>query len=304
MPPLHNMGERPTLCEICGGVEVSPRYVMGNASYYRCRSCHHLFLWPKPSDGTTTHYYQDPSFYDSAEARTDMNRVSYRHRLAILGTLAACFGLERRLIDVGCATGHFLDEASKTGWSVCGQEISSPLAATARDRYGFEVVVGDLKQFPKDRKYPVVTAWEVLEHVLDARNLLHAIHALLQPGGLFALSTPLSDGLPARIMGRKFPMLLPKQHLCLFSNKSIRLLMSGSGFEIIHSESFSNLDSESLASGMIRILGYPGKEDAPAPIRRLLGTAGQVLSFLPRIVDQTGLGSELFLICRTPGGQP
>ncbi len=260
-----------------------------------------MFLWPKLSEDAITRYYADAAFYDAAESRADRLRESYRSRLLVLNHLATRFGLAKDVLDIGCATGHFLDEASRSGWNARGLEISPALAAKARARYGVEVAVCAPEQFRSEGPFPVMTAWEVLEHLRDPKRFLGTIRRLILPGGLFALSTPLSDGLPARIMGDKFPMLLPQEHLSLFSTKSIRILLGEWGFDIVHSDSFSNLDAQGLASGMARMLGYEKGKSLPKAVELLTRGAGAALSFLPHLVDKAGLGSEVFLVAVARG---
>ena len=72
-----------------------------------------------------------------------------------------------RLLDIGCATGLFLEIAASRGWVVEGVEPSASACERAR-RSGMLVTQGFFEDLPPPaRPFDVVTMWDVLEHVPD-----------------------------------------------------------------------------------------------------------------------------------------
>ena len=145
-----------------------------------------------------------------------------------------------------------------------------------------------------------MTAWEVIEHARDPVALLRALVQNVVPGGLLALSTPRSDGIPARIMGAKFPMLCPPEHLRLFSRESLARLARAMRLELVHYSSFSNLTAEALASGLSRVIFGRKLIDTPAPERALFNMLGRTTAWIPQWVDRAGLGTEMQVVYRVP----
>jgi 2-polyprenyl-3-methyl-5-hydroxy-6-metoxy-1,4-benzoquinol methylase len=94
------------------------------------------------------------------------------------------------LLDIGCSTGLFLFQAKRRGWHVTGLEVSGRAAALARELTGAPVYVGAIEEFRPPQQFDVVTAWEVLEHVVDPVAFIQVTTALLRPGGTLALSVP------------------------------------------------------------------------------------------------------------------
>ena len=107
----------------------------------------------------------------------------------------------------------------------------------------------------------------------------------LRPGGTLALSTPSASGLPARVLGRRFPMLCPPNHLELFSRAGMTALLERSGVRPFRWDSFSNLDRPALERSFQRyFLG--GSSSA-----RIAAQALAALAHAPvQLVDRAGLG--------------
>ena len=98
---------------------------------------------------------------------------------------------EGRLLDVGCATGAFMQVAKSRGWSAAGIDISPAAAKAAREVTGDEVHTGTLESCRfHSGSFDGVTAWEVLEHVSRPRAFVAEVFRILRPGGVVALSTP------------------------------------------------------------------------------------------------------------------
>jgi SAM-dependent methyltransferase len=238
-------------------------------------------------------------YYDKAEAEQDRLLREAAQRLRRLDRLCLQFGLTRRVLDVGCASGYFIKQAVDDGWQATGIDRSKTLAQRARDYAATQVIDGILEDMNlADSPYPVVTAWEVVEHVRDPNAFFAALAKNTAPGGLLALSTPLANGLPARVLGTKFPMLAPPEHLSLFTRRSINFLASGCGFEEVSYRSFSNLGPSSLASGFARLFLRRNINEVSGTSRAACNLAGLILAWAPMAVDRAGWGSEMEIIFR------
>ena len=104
------------------------------------------------------------------------------------------------VIDVGCGSGHFLDQlrAALPSIKATGIEINELAAAQARSRgHHVEVLDWSSDNFTIDSvpKADLVVCHQVLEHVRDSVRFLEAIHAMLNDKGLAIISTPDSAGL-------------------------------------------------------------------------------------------------------------
>jgi len=288
--------DRSVSCEICQ--ETATRWATINGHvHFRCPNCRHLFVYPRPSQETLDVFYRDGSFYDSAERQETRLQVEAAQRVGLLSELCKQPDLPMRLLDVGCASGYFLAAAEEAGWDAHGVERSEYVANRARDRYRARIHVGVFeKLIVPGAPFPVVTAWEVLEHAIDSVVFFRALVCNLAPGGLLAISTPLSDGVPARVMGRQFPMLTPPEHLSLFSRKSLNLLAAKNNLRELHFSSFSNLDGQSLSSGLSRLFFNQNIASLGNVTRVLLGTVAYGLVWMPRIIDRLGMGSEMLVV--------
>lgn len=283
-------------CEICQSTQVAIWATVSNYDYYRCKTCQYLYVYPKPSAQNVEKYYYDAAFYNKAEGEELRLIEEAKCRVQILSELAEKYGLKKGLLDVGCASGIFLEQAQKNGWVVEGIEVSPVLSAKAR-RKGLTVMNGWIEGQASNTRYPVVTAWEVIEHAIDPVKFLGNIRSCLQDGGLVALSTPLSNGLPARVLRSRFPMICPPEHLSLFSRKSIMILGRRLGLKIIRFRSFSNLEKENLERGLFRFVFGPMAIPAAVGMKLSSLLAVAILP-LPKVMDAMGVGSEMEVVFR------
>ena len=221
-------------CQVCR----APAPFRGEKSSYRfhrCDKCGLLFVWPMPVDNLAI--YSEDYF---AGAREGFGYVDYDHDKATmqptferyLDLLSQGAAGRRRLLDVGAATGFFLEIARRRDWSVTGVEPSAFAAGLARNK-GLDVRHGVVEELDApDGSFDVVTMWDVLEHVRQPRASLAAAFRLLRPGGLLALNTPDAGSLLARLLGLRWHLVVPPEHLVLFHQQSLRLLLSDTGFQV------------------------------------------------------------------------
>jgi len=98
----------------------------------------------------------------------------------------------RRILDVGCGTGAMLEMLQEFG-KVEGLESSSAALQHCRNRLGSKVELheGSLPGgLPEDRRYDVITAFDVLEHIQDSAAALSQVRQALAPTGYFVCTVP------------------------------------------------------------------------------------------------------------------
>lgn len=200
------------------------------------------------------------------DAESAFHLFTARHRLE---RLERHVGGPGTLLDVGCATGYFLHAAQRRGWRAEGVEIDAKAAAQARSRFGLSVTVGTLREagFP-DQAFDCVHMNDVIEHVPDPRATLREAHRILRPGGVLFVGTHNLAGLGARLAGAAWGDLGDLDHLFCFSPRTLRQMLTQSGFTILQ-----------MASG-----------EHPGPLARVLGAEATY-----RIIEESRLAR---LLCR------
>lgn len=103
-------------------------------------------------------------------------------------------GYNKRVLEVGCATGYFTKALVDRGCSVVGIELD-PEAATIAEEWAERVVVGDLDAGElwyelKDETFDAITFGDVLEHLRDPLTTLRAAARHLKPSGIVVISVP------------------------------------------------------------------------------------------------------------------
>jgi SAM-dependent methyltransferase len=194
--------------------EVSPGQIL------RCQECGLGFREWRPTESELAQLYRglNGALYDAehqGRASTAM-----RHLRIVQDSCAP-----GRLLDVGCASGTFLDCAAKAGWDVVGVEPATTLAENAAQLLAGRgrVFCAALHQAPlQPASFDAVTLWDVLEHVPQPLEFFCSCARLLRPGGHLFLNVPDLDSWPARLLGSHWPLLLP-EHLNYFNRPSLRL---------------------------------------------------------------------------------
>jgi len=171
--------------------------------------------------------YSDGVYREYIAAR-DLKYLTFRRRVSKIESRTS----GRQLLDIGCSCGYFIDVALDHGFDAGGIEFSSVAIAAASDQARPRIIHGDVNTLQGMQKasFDVVTAFDVVEHTLDPLKFLAELRGLLKSGGLLVVTTPDTGHFLRLLMGKRWPMLQPFQHTCLFSAKSLRLAVESAGF--------------------------------------------------------------------------
>lgn len=236
-------------CELCGGSlfsvlyekkgNLKNKYLVTDDSYgahpqiVKCLDCGLVFVYPRESDKKIEKRYKDfkdPEYEKERGARA----VNQRRILTRIDKLA---GKKGKLLEVGCATGLFLEMAKNDGWDVFGVEPSSWAAKIAKKKYKLPVFNGTLKEAGLKEKFDVVVLIDVLEHTAKPRKLLLEIAKVLKPKGLLCLVTPDQKSTVAGFLKERWWHVRP-DHLYYFSKDTIYSLLFATDFLVKKTERY------------------------------------------------------------------
>ena len=209
------------ICDASGGTKIG---IKNSFDIVRCGNCETLFS--RESDEPIERF--DYSNYYNDENLSVPEFVNENYRKILEGFEAHRVG--NRFLDVGCGAGTLLDIAIELGWDAKGVEVSKPAAEHLVNR-GIDVFEGTLSDadFP-DNYFDVITCTEVIEHVSDPKSVISEIARVLSPNGILWMTTPHGNGLSAKLLGSKWSVVAPPEHLNLFSLKALEMCLRDVGF--------------------------------------------------------------------------
>ena len=214
----------PSSCASCGG-SLSTRYAevedpqsRERFSVLACEACGLGHTSPVPDNPSR---YYGPDYYGGRHGLT--HALCLWRRTRLLDRFGGGDGTgQRRLLDVGCGDGSFLEAARKRGWEVAGTEIEPhPHSADLNIRSSIAETGGG---------YTCATLWHSLEHVRDPRATLSEVASALVPGGTVLIAVPDAQSVQARLYGPVWRHLDVPRHLFHFGAQSLELVLSKTGF--------------------------------------------------------------------------
>jgi 2-polyprenyl-3-methyl-5-hydroxy-6-metoxy-1,4-benzoquinol methylase len=223
--------------------------------HVKCKNCHLIYMNPMEKVSKTNEYY-----FKAKNTHAPTIRESYLRTAKSQVHLIQKYASGTNLLDIGCAQGFFLFNASKSGYTTKGIEISQDAAEYAIREFGLDVEAKPFEELRfTENHFDVVTLWQVLEHVPYPLTVLKEVHRILKPGGLLVVSTPNIEGIPAKILRKRW-WDIKRLHINQFTTKTLTDILQNGEFKNISSVSYRGFLSLSiLLTMMLKYLDVYGQ---------------------------------------------
>jgi SAM-dependent methyltransferase len=228
----------------------------GEYRVVRCRACGLLRTSPRPTAETIGFYYP-PDYGPYVGTRADApsarpgGLVRFAKRLLDVRAHALPPLPPGRLLEIGCASGSYLQAMATAGWTVEGIEFSADAAADAR-RAGLDVAVGAIETVEKPEvRYDLIVGWMVLEHLHDPAGGLRKLARWAKPDAVLAFSVPDAGAATAvRLFGARWYDLHLPNHLFHYDRTTLTRLLEANGWRV------ERIVSHRTAANIVASAGY------------------------------------------------
>ncbi|MBN1618310.1 class I SAM-dependent methyltransferase [Candidatus Dojkabacteria bacterium] len=212
---------------------------------YSCGFCNTSFVDPLKSDENVYNLIYSnldkvPGYDRYAEYKKNIKKsddplgyLSEREETywAIYNVLNEIKDKSLKILEVGCGQGYLTYAISKKGFNIRGVDISENAIRLAKESFGDLYEVADVLKLSEtsSKKYDVIIATELIEHLEHPDAFMNAFQKMLNPGGRLILTTPNKSLFGVNVI---WDTDLPPVHLWWFSENSMKIMAQKYGFDV------------------------------------------------------------------------
>ena len=205
----------------------------------RCKICSLIFVNPILDQQKYIKAYKSSEYQKIMKS---LGEKSHIYRVKRFGKervnfLANYFPKRKiKILDVGCSTGFFLEACKQKGWDCDGLELNPSAAQFGRKR-GLNIYEQDLLNYKTQKKYDIITMFDVLEHLSDPKKIILDAKKKLKKNGLIYVYVPNWNCASRILMKEKnCHFIWPTHHLTYFTPKTLKNFFERLKFNVINWE--------------------------------------------------------------------
>jgi Methyltransferase domain len=203
----------------------------GSFHVVRCATCGLARTDPRPSSEEIGVYY--PSDYSPHVSMPSAS--GWKSRLRNLVDLRDHWlppVQPGHALEVGCASGEFLEEMTRRGWTVEGIEPAAAPATAALGR-GYHVQHSTMESAgPPEIAPDLVVGWMVVEHLHRPVESLRALAEWSTPNASLVISVPNMSGISFKLFRQYWYDLDVPRHLFHFTPTTVSDLLGAAGWHV------------------------------------------------------------------------
>lgn len=226
-----------TTCPVCNESKSTLLFQKSGGRYVECTECSMVYLNPSLKQEFLTQYYRENHGEQANTVESDLSFYNTLYNQGLNSILSLESG--NKILDIGCSSGVFLDQARNRGLETFGIELNNRerMICEKKGHKVFDKMIQEMDFDQTTTTFDIVTMWDVYEHVKSPKETLLTIRDKLSPNGVFFVQVPSSDSLAARVLQEKCNMFDGLEHINLFGAKQLELIGRACGFRLAKIES-------------------------------------------------------------------
>ena len=140
----------------------------------------------------------------------------------------------KHFLDIGSASGVFLKALKDLGFKEEGYEPSKWMVNYGKEKYGININQGFIDKIDENKKFDLISFWDVLEHVTDLNKTLKKVETISKKNSYLIINVPDNDSFVCKLMRKKWPFYL-NVHLYYFDKQSLEKVLEKHKFKLIKS---------------------------------------------------------------------
>lgn len=232
MPPIPAFMAEDILCCVCCNKDADKftlKYQKENFAVVTCNACSFHFVPPYYRKRIEYSQYKNADVTAAVRAGNNWVKIQ-RHKLRF--RFIQKYVKSGSLFDLGAGWGHFMLAGKELGYDVYGIEISEQPYLYCVNDLKLPVDHIDFFKMNEEKKFDVVTMWDVLEHIDRADTFLDKCSRVTAMGGYLFLQVPQIDSYIAKKYRDDWKMM-GLDHVNYFSKSTIREILSRHGYEVV-----------------------------------------------------------------------
>ena len=274
-------------CPACNSVDREDAFIKYGYCYLECCSCGTLYISPRPDSEAITWYLQHSPIAKYRCSDTFQQEL-LRHRSEMVQSrvewvisLCQSTGLASNLtiVDVQerypAILENLVNRLSSPVYAVMPLWAAGDLRSTVSANKIEDLTDLDFSQAQ------IVTAFDVVEHIVDPVSFVQNVYNVLSEGGYFTLTTRASSGFDVQALWGRLDNIFPLEHINLISTQGMNTLLERPGFEVLEMSTPGQLDvqvvSRSLGQSedwvdqrLLRLLALNGERNKQRDLQHFL----------------------------------
>jgi len=233
-------------CPHCSAAKKGDNFVLNKFYHHTCDDCGCVFVSPRLNDNALKELYTDDYYSEMfskamipffEKRKTLIGKSKYEQVISVLDSVSKDRKDPLHILDIGAGIGEVIDVFKDNGHSCKAIEVNK-VAIEYLSNLGIEVFSDSFFNYDSDKKYDVIMAWGVIEHITNPSSFLKRVYALLSETGVFVSEVPHSQSLLVEYCKRsnKDPLriLQGEQHILLYSKNAYCDIHLESGLKLHH----------------------------------------------------------------------
>ena len=223
-------------------------FIKKNFLYHECLDTGTIFANPRPTQNTLNKFYSSAKSSNYWYNKFYLPKLKFRINKTIKPKASFLINnfsqyQKKKILDVGSGAGFFLKEIKKK-WpkaNLYALEPSSIMAKKCKE-HNISVYESTIENFKTNKKFDVITSFELLEHVFDPYIFLKKIYDILNKNGILYFTTLSGKGFDIQLLKENSNSIYPPYHINFFNINSLKIILKKIGFKKILIDTPGELD--------------------------------------------------------------